>query len=383
MQKCITRNKTIGIGLGSCLLHTDCIVLDCQSCEHQVASTRYSSNKHCTGEQTGQGLYMDGAAIGITNGRSEYLERLRSLLTAGAIKPLMRIDEIKDDSMIPPHLNEDLYATELLLYMRLHNREDIIWNDDSIFERYKTLEDLRGAKPKSESPDYMDMSKAQTVCRRACSHSPQPVDWSSTHNSSTSSTDSTQSIGGRLKRTISKKFRSARKRFRRLNRSISSCHCDRKISVDKAMQISDTSLDLTCHESMCNVSIDTHAGEGSITHETESLADKLSSVSLFSVEQTPPTLITNQTDGECLTSTVLMIQSNQIEDEEEEVTVLETNVYRLHDNVVDLDEGISKLLKVEDERALSPWTNVDKRWSLIQNENQAQVTPSDSTAPHN
>ena len=54
---------------------------------------------------------------------------------------------------------------------------------------------------------------------------------------------------------------------------------------------------------------------------------------------------------------------------------METNVYRLHDNVVDLDEGMNKLLKVEDERALLQWTDFDKRWSIIQSKHQTQETP--------
>ena len=49
----------------------------------------------------------------------------------------------------------------------------------------------------------------------------------------------------------------------------------------------------------------------------------------------------------------------------ESATVLECNIYRLHDHVIDLTDNVASLAKVGDHRGLTKWTDLDKRWKLI------------------
>ena len=52
----------------------------------------------------------------------------------------------------------------------------------------------------------------------------------------------------------------------------------------------------------------------------------------------------------------------------ESKVVLETNIYRLSDNVINLNDDMKKLTKAKDERGLSTWIDNNKRWGIIEND---------------
>ena len=63
--------------------------------------------------QSMKGDFMSGMVVGVIKSRYRYLERLRRMLIGGTLPPLMRINEVVQDGMIPPHLHEDISSAEM------------------------------------------------------------------------------------------------------------------------------------------------------------------------------------------------------------------------------------------------------------------------------
>ena len=120
------------------------------------------------------------------------------------------------------------------------------------------------------------------------------------------------------------------------------------------MDLDETSFDLMCHESLLIVSEDEDnaCNVGRSTPNSDSLIEKLAAVNISqTVEQTSPKPMVDCLEtGEGPTTAVLMTACDSEDDDAENAVVMEMNVYRLHDNVINLNESMDKLLRVEDEK---------------------------------
>ena len=148
----------------------------------------------------------------------------------------------------------------------------------------------------------------------------------------------------------------------------------------------------------CVVVVDRLDGCGTIDGDAESIVEKLSGThiddEMENFQKTTDGEVLNDTnnrepsgdvseirsprsttDADCgacdrpdETVLTMAIQAEETETETESKVVLETNIYRLSDNVINLNDDMKKLTKAEDERGLSTWTDNNKRWGIIEND---------------
>ena len=313
----------------------------------------------------------------------------------------------------------------MLIITRLHRSDAMRMNDDSTLNVYNCLQQSRYRKDSNSSSDYVDMTGGMLSNTTL----PRVVSWGNgTDNSSSSDESVSVPLSERLKRNVSKKLKEARKKFVKLGRAKIESPPVNEPMLHKKFEIYESVPDLSCKEVLLDTTVeepeymektnDDYDSEGivvdngepmvvekneTVIDATEAIMGKLAVVSINDETSnfqgnfgTTSTKSTNSyenmvvevrspqstTEADCDACerpdhTVLTTTTQGNDDiVYESKVVLETNIYRLSNNAVNLNDDIKKLTQAEDERGLSTWTDNNRRWSIIEKDFH-NASPSD------
>ena len=167
----------------------------------------------------------------------------------GEIQPLMRINEVIEEGMIPPHLNEDILTIEEITHGRLFPTYNNLGNSHKDYKSFYEINSL--AREDSNSPDYVDMTQGSLFKRYKSEPNLSP----SKHNKDDDNMDDADSnqsktLGRKIRHGLSRKFKEARQRIKAMGR--------RSRNLDSFSTENDSGSeagnfnqeDLKCYESM-------------------------------------------------------------------------------------------------------------------------------------